>query len=98
MSLGDGTDNREAEAGSVAVRRIGAAAGTGKTLKDLLPHLRWNSGAVVGDLEQNLAGTLVASRLDADAAAIRGVVDRVIEQIDDQSMQFVPVAVDHRHR
>src|SRR4029453_17455470 len=90
--LDDVLDDRQAETGPAG----GACAvGAEEALEEARHVLVWNTGAVVGDLEHDLA--VGAREADRASRALAGVPQRILEQVLDNEPQH-PAADRHLER
>ena len=87
------TSNRLGNRQSQARPPLAAGAGwiqAGKTIKNAFPLGRWNTWAAVMDGELDLPAPLLQAYFDS--AAYRTVLNRVADQVDQQTAQFRLVA------
>ena len=96
MGLGDGADDREAEAeGATAV-----AGAADEALEQGVAQVLGHARAVVLDDQEGLTGAAAASvtTVDrgryADLGAGGGMAERVLQQVDREAVQFVAGALD----
>ena len=91
VRVGDRVDDRQAKAGAA---RAGVAAAAHEALEHATLELGRDAGTVVLDHER---GPAVADPGGgADVRARWGVAERVLEQVEDQPVQVVADALDHR--
>ena len=89
---GDGVHDREAEAVTVAVRWCARAPRRWNGCWQALELLGWDHGAVVGHRQDRLPVAGRGATIDAPAGDV--VADRVVEQVRDQPLQQLRVALD----
>jgi hypothetical protein len=91
MRLRDGPDDRETEAAAAAGGRVGRSLSANKPVEDLRLHVSGDAGPVVEDLEQRLVAVTASGELDR--GLLRRVPDGVLEQIADQPVKLVRIAL-----
>ena len=91
MGLRDRADDRQAEPAAAPADGVGGALATDEAIEDLLLDPGGDARAVVEDLEQRLVA--VAPRGQLDGGLLGRVPDGVLEQVADQAVELVRVAV-----
>ncbi len=90
--FGDGPHDGEPEAAAAAAGRVRRAVSADEAVEDLVLHVGGNARPVVEHLEQRLVA--VASGRQLDGGLLGGVPHGVLEQIADQPVELVGVALE----
>ena len=93
VGLRDRADDRQAEAAAAAgAGGVGRALAADEAAEDLVAHLGRDPGAVVGDLDHRVI--VLALRQQPDGRALGRVAGGVLEQVQDEPVELVGVALD----